>query len=122
MGGKTYLLSFENDEIFMMLEDLNWSYLKEIFTEVLPWTKNISYRGRATWIELYGMSLHCWNHGTIKRVVELWGSFEALGENANQFKDCEMVSVLITTNHERRIDEIVEIELMILSKNSNQEV
>ncbi|KAK8669841.1 hypothetical protein V6N13_104610 [Hibiscus sabdariffa] len=33
MGSKTFLLSFEDDELYMMLEDLNWSYLREIFVE-----------------------------------------------------------------------------------------
>ncbi|KAK8648974.1 hypothetical protein V6N13_129715 [Hibiscus sabdariffa] len=33
MGGKKYLLSFEDDELYMMLEEVNWSYLKEIFSE-----------------------------------------------------------------------------------------
>ncbi|KAK8578612.1 hypothetical protein V6N13_100440 [Hibiscus sabdariffa] len=31
MGGKKYLLSFEDDELYMMLEEVHWSYLKEIF-------------------------------------------------------------------------------------------
>ncbi|KAK8681994.1 hypothetical protein V6N13_054391 [Hibiscus sabdariffa] len=44
MGGKTYLLSFDNDELFTMLEDVNWSYLKEIFSEVYPCFKDDSVK------------------------------------------------------------------------------
>ncbi|KAK8625518.1 hypothetical protein V6N13_090387 [Hibiscus sabdariffa] len=111
LDGKSYLLSFDNDELYTMLEDVNWSYLKEIFLEVHPWTEKARYDARATWLELFGLPLHCWNHETIKRLAELWGSFEALGENANKVIDCESVSVLITTSHVRRIEENVEIEV-----------
>ncbi|KAK8652479.1 hypothetical protein V6N13_126511 [Hibiscus sabdariffa] len=111
LDGKSYLLSFDNDELYTMLEDVNWSYLKEIFLEVHPWTEKARYDARATWLELFGLPLHCWNHETIKRLAELWGSFEALGENANKVIDCESISVLITTSHVRRIEENVEIEV-----------
>ncbi|KAL4375969.1 hypothetical protein GQ457_02G030320 [Hibiscus cannabinus] len=111
MGGKRFLLSFTDDELFTMLEDLEWSYLKEIFVEVFPWTENLIQMEGATWLELSGMPLHCWNQCTFKRVAELWGSFEALGENAFRSKNCEKVTILITTNQVERIDEIVEIEV-----------
>ncbi|KAL4319815.1 hypothetical protein GQ457_18G001170 [Hibiscus cannabinus] len=55
--------------------------------------------------------LHCWNHETIKKVAEQWGEFEALGENANMFLDCERVSVLITTSNDKIIEEMVELEV-----------
>ncbi|KAK8709831.1 hypothetical protein V6N13_060833 [Hibiscus sabdariffa] len=69
MDGKTYPISFTDDEMFMMLEDVNWAYLKEIFSEVHPWKEKVRYGARATWIEIYGIPLHCWNHGTIKKRV-----------------------------------------------------
>ncbi|KAL4290371.1 hypothetical protein GQ457_14G024220 [Hibiscus cannabinus] len=34
MGGKTFLLSFEDEDLYIMMEDLEWSYLKEIFYSV----------------------------------------------------------------------------------------
>ncbi|KAK8625316.1 hypothetical protein V6N13_090190 [Hibiscus sabdariffa] len=105
MGGKLYLLSFEDDELFLMLEDLNWSYLKEIFSKVEPWSEDIMGVARAVWIELSGIPLHCWNHITIKRIAELWGTFEAFGENIDHTLDCEKVTVLISTSHKKTIDE-----------------
>ncbi|KAK8628431.1 hypothetical protein V6N13_064138 [Hibiscus sabdariffa] len=111
MGRKRFLISFTDDELFTMLEDLEWSYLKEIFAEVFPWTENLIQMERATWLELSGMPLHCWNQCTFKRVATLWGSFEALGENAFRSKNCEKVTILITTNQVERIDEVVEIEV-----------
>ncbi|KAK8699654.1 hypothetical protein V6N13_115737 [Hibiscus sabdariffa] len=34
LGGKTFLISIDDEELFQMLEDLDWSYLKEFFVEV----------------------------------------------------------------------------------------
>ncbi|KAK8608169.1 hypothetical protein V6N13_023600 [Hibiscus sabdariffa] len=48
MGSKIFLLSFDDDELYMMLEDLNWSYLKEIFTEIRPWSESLNQPDRAT--------------------------------------------------------------------------
>ncbi|KAK8615670.1 hypothetical protein V6N13_017253 [Hibiscus sabdariffa] len=111
MGGKAFLLSFEDEDLYMMLEDVNWSYLREIFDEVMPWSENAIQLERATWLEISGLPLHFWNHQTIKRVAELWRSFEALGENANHTKDYERVSVLISTEVMKKIEELVEIEV-----------
>ncbi|KAK8662186.1 hypothetical protein V6N13_091773 [Hibiscus sabdariffa] len=111
LDGKSYLLAFDNDELYTMLEDVNWSYLKEIFLEIKPWSEKARFVERATWVELQGLPLHCWNHETIKKVAEQWGEFEALGENANMLLDCERVSVLITTSYEKKIEETVELEV-----------
>ncbi|KAL4363635.1 hypothetical protein GQ457_04G018350 [Hibiscus cannabinus] len=111
LDGKSYLLAFDNDELYMMLEDVNWFYLKEIFLEIKPWSEKARFVERATWVELQGLPLHCWNHETIKKVAEQWGEFEALGENANMLLDCERVSVLITTSYEKKIEETVELEV-----------
>ncbi|KAK8681313.1 hypothetical protein V6N13_053717 [Hibiscus sabdariffa] len=69
MGGKAFLLTFEDDELFMMLADLDWSYLKEIFTKVEPWSEKMTIHSHATWLELTGVPLHCWNHVTIRRIA-----------------------------------------------------
>ncbi|KAK8615660.1 hypothetical protein V6N13_017243 [Hibiscus sabdariffa] len=111
MGGKTYLLTIDDEDLFIMLEDVNWSYLKEIFEEVMPWSENVVQVERATWLEISGLPLYCWNHITIKRIAELWGTFEASGENINHTKDCEKVTVLISTDYERRIEELVQVEV-----------
>ncbi|KAE8679080.1 hypothetical protein F3Y22_tig00111402pilonHSYRG00786 [Hibiscus syriacus] len=75
------------------------------------WSESLVYSERATWIKVSGVPLHCWNHITLKRVAELWENFESLGENADQSIDCENVTILITTNLDKRIDEIVAIEI-----------
>ncbi|KAK8608395.1 hypothetical protein V6N13_023819 [Hibiscus sabdariffa] len=94
-----------------MLEDVNWSYLKEIFSDVIPWSEKTSYSNRATWLEIRGLPLHCWNSVSLKKVAELWGVFEALGENENHSLDCEKATVLISKNQVKRIDEVIEVEI-----------
>ncbi|KAK8640282.1 hypothetical protein V6N13_008041 [Hibiscus sabdariffa] len=42
LGGKSFLLTIIDDELFLMLEDLGWSYLKEIFTNVELWSEKVS--------------------------------------------------------------------------------
>ncbi|KAK8597987.1 hypothetical protein V6N13_095379 [Hibiscus sabdariffa] len=111
MGGKVFILSFEDDELYIMLEDLNWSYLKEIFCRVEAWSEKTSRPHRATWIEVSGLPLHCWNEVTLRRLAEFWGVVEAFGENVNRVIDCEKVTVLISTDHAKRIEESVEIEV-----------
>ncbi|KAK8699926.1 hypothetical protein V6N13_018334 [Hibiscus sabdariffa] len=73
LGGKIYLLTIEDDELYMMLEDLDWSYLKEIFCEVSPWSESLNHLERATWLEISGVPLHYWNSTTLKRLA---GVFE----------------------------------------------
>ncbi|KAK8615057.1 hypothetical protein V6N13_068843 [Hibiscus sabdariffa] len=111
MGSKFFLLSFDDDDLYMMLEDLNWSYLKEIFVEIRPWSESLFQPDRVTWLEMSGIPLHCWNHTTVRRVGELWGTFEAFGENIKHDKDCEKVSVLISTSQKKKIEEVIEVKV-----------
>ncbi|KAK8683316.1 hypothetical protein V6N13_039380 [Hibiscus sabdariffa] len=46
-----------------------------------------------------------------KSLEESRGSLVALGENANQFIDCEKVTLLVSTNQIWSIDEVVDIEV-----------
>ncbi|KAL4319582.1 hypothetical protein GQ457_18G015810 [Hibiscus cannabinus] len=89
MGGKAFLLSFEDEDIFIMLEDLQWAYLKEIFCNVVMWSKEQRTLNRATWIEVRGLPLHAWNGTSLKRIAELWSNFEAYGDNVNRRIDSE---------------------------------
>ncbi|KAK8658919.1 hypothetical protein V6N13_029138 [Hibiscus sabdariffa] len=91
--------------------DLQWSYLKEIFEDVFPWSESMVQLKSATWLELSEIPLHCWNQCTFKRVAELWGMFEALGETVFHSKDCEKMTILITTRQAMKIDEVVDVEV-----------
>ncbi|KAK8628731.1 hypothetical protein V6N13_009314 [Hibiscus sabdariffa] len=59
---------------------------------------------RITWIEIVGIPLHYWNQETFRRIVELWGSLEVLGENSTQSLDCEKLTILISTKQTHKID------------------
>ncbi|KAK8544688.1 hypothetical protein V6N13_045768 [Hibiscus sabdariffa] len=108
LGAKRYLLTILDEELSLMLEDVNWLYLKEIFSDVIHWSEKMSYSERATWLEIRGLPLHCWNNVSLKKIAALWGSFEALGENDNHSLDCEKATVLISTNQMKRIEEVIE--------------
>ncbi|KAL4290530.1 hypothetical protein GQ457_14G023320 [Hibiscus cannabinus] len=111
LGAKSYLLTFMDEDLAEMLEDVNWSYLREIFSDVQPWSEQVSYNERATWLEIRGLPLHCWNGISLKRIAECWGAVEALGVNANHTHDCEKVTVLISTKYVPRIEEVIEVEV-----------
>ncbi|KAK8704031.1 hypothetical protein V6N13_047666 [Hibiscus sabdariffa] len=103
-----------------MLEDVNWSYLREIFSEVGPWLKKLIFE-RATWLEIRGLPLHYWNGTSLKRIAEKWGKVEALGVNANHTHDCEKATVLISTEQIKRFEE-VETESISNSTPEEKEV
>ncbi|KAL4309673.1 hypothetical protein GQ457_01G050700 [Hibiscus cannabinus] len=111
LGGKNFLITIEDEELFLMLEDLQWSYLKEIFVGIELWKESYKHEERATWLKISGLPLHCWNHVTLKRIAELWGSFEFLGENALKSLDCEKITVLVVTNHVSKINDVVEVAI-----------
>ncbi|KAL4295278.1 hypothetical protein GQ457_12G029200 [Hibiscus cannabinus] len=101
----------KHEDMYLMLEDVNWSYLREIFEGVMPWSENLKHIDRTIWLEVSGIPLHCWNHVTLRRLAELWGSFEVVGENFNMKKDCEKVTILIFTGFVKETEEQVEIEV-----------
>ncbi|KAE8684235.1 Detected protein of unknown function [Hibiscus syriacus] len=109
LRGNFFLLTIEDEDLFFMLEDLQWSYLKEIFVDVKLWTETLSHKERVVWLEIDGLPLQCWNEITLKRLVGLWGKFEAYGENVKHHIDCEKVNMMISTTIEARIDEVVDV-------------
>ncbi|KAK8697187.1 hypothetical protein V6N13_113339 [Hibiscus sabdariffa] len=38
-GGRSFILTIEDMDLYRMLEDLQWSYLKEVFNSVRPWSE-----------------------------------------------------------------------------------
>ncbi|KAE8704160.1 hypothetical protein F3Y22_tig00110458pilonHSYRG00090 [Hibiscus syriacus] len=109
LRGKTFLLTIKDEDLFIMLEDLQWSYLKEIFVDIMLWIESLSHKERVVWIKLDGLLLYCWNEITLKRLAGLWERFKAFGENINHLLDCEKVNMLISTTLVARIDEVVDV-------------
>ncbi|XP_039004721.1 uncharacterized protein LOC120131927 [Hibiscus syriacus] len=110
MGGRDFLLEFVDEELYTFMKEHNWSFLREVFLEVNPWTESYRASERVTWIKLIGVPLHCWNHNTFKRISELWGECLAMGENALQESGCEEMTILIATRRKELIDEVVDLE------------
>ncbi|KAK8623004.1 hypothetical protein V6N13_117900 [Hibiscus sabdariffa] len=109
MGGCWFLIEFKDQELFEFLKEQDWSYLKEVFSEVEPWTESFHLPERITWIQAEGIPLHCWkswNHTTFKRLAESWGSLLALGENASQLLDGDKMTLLVSTSQRSSIDEL----------------
>ncbi|KAK8682068.1 hypothetical protein V6N13_054465 [Hibiscus sabdariffa] len=111
MGARSFLLMIEDEELFLMLEDLEWSYLKEIFSDIKLWSESVSYSERATWLEVTGLPLHSSNAVTLKKIAGLWGNFEALGVNANHSRNCEKARFLISTSQVSKIQEVIKLEV-----------
>ncbi|KAK8669319.1 hypothetical protein V6N13_106753 [Hibiscus sabdariffa] len=70
LGGTSFILAIEDAELFKMLEDLDWSYLKEIFSVIKPWSQSVKHVKRATWLEITGVPIHCWNGTTYLQTVK----------------------------------------------------
>ncbi|KAK8699945.1 hypothetical protein V6N13_018353 [Hibiscus sabdariffa] len=111
LGGKSFILWIEDKDLYKILEDLQWSYLKEIFSSIRIWSENDTHVKRATCLELTGVPIHCWNDTTFKRLIQNWGEFEAFGENLDCSLDCEKMKILITTQQVQKICEVVELEV-----------
>ncbi|KAK8684000.1 hypothetical protein V6N13_040038 [Hibiscus sabdariffa] len=110
MDGRFFLLEVEDKRLYSSLKDSGWSYLKEVFYEVQPWTETFRVPKRVTWIELIGILLHCWNHNTFKNIAELWGEMLALGENAFYSFGVERMTILISTSQLEKINSVVQLE------------
>ncbi|KAL4333410.1 hypothetical protein GQ457_07G016410 [Hibiscus cannabinus] len=71
MAGRVFLLEVEDSLVYSSLKDYGWSYLKEVFTEVHPWSDSFRIPERVVWLELFGVPFHCWNQQTFRRIAEL---------------------------------------------------
>ncbi|KAK8648245.1 hypothetical protein V6N13_129005 [Hibiscus sabdariffa] len=69
MAGRVFLLEIEDVDVYNSLKDSGWSYLKEVFTEVHPWSESFRSPERVVWLEMVGVPLHCWNQNTFKRIA-----------------------------------------------------
>ncbi|KAK8583367.1 hypothetical protein V6N13_022073 [Hibiscus sabdariffa] len=114
-----YLLEIEDRLVYSSLKNFGWSYLKEVFTEVHPWSDSFKIPERVVWLELLGISLHCWNHQTYKRITKIWGKLLALGENALQSSGVERMTILVSTSQIEKIDTIIDVESERISIDPN---
>ncbi|KAK8663511.1 hypothetical protein V6N13_083327 [Hibiscus sabdariffa] len=90
LGGRDFLIEINDPELYKLLEDLHWSYLKEVFINVEPWSESYRLRERVTWVQVSGIPLQCWNNITFNRIAEMWGYLLAMGENANKIRPFDL--------------------------------
>ncbi|KAH1091893.1 hypothetical protein J1N35_019150 [Gossypium stocksii] len=106
-----FLIKIPDDDLFDILKQKDWSYLKEFFIYIVPWLEKLVFSERITWIELYGVPLHCWNYETFKRIIGKWGKLVSLGENWLGVSNYEKVEMLISISQPQKLDEIVLLEV-----------
>ncbi|GMI92965.1 hypothetical protein HRI_002965800 [Hibiscus trionum] len=110
IGGQNFLIEFHDVELFQLMETQKWSLLEEVFSEVERWTESYRPSERVTWIDVYGIPLHCWNIETFKSIAGIWGSWIAMGENTSQQLGCDRISMLITTSQTQKIEDLIDLE------------
>ncbi|KAH1108246.1 hypothetical protein J1N35_012014 [Gossypium stocksii] len=69
--GRFFLVEIPDEELLDMLRQTDWSYLKDFFINIVPWSEKLKIKERVTWIEVSGVPLHCWNYETFKQMSRL---------------------------------------------------
>ncbi|KAL4297388.1 hypothetical protein GQ457_12G029290 [Hibiscus cannabinus] len=110
-GGEISKKQVESNNPENALTELKSLDMSSMHNEGKHWILGALGKLQTIWLEVSGIPLHCWNHVTLRRLAELWGSFEAVGENFNMKKDCEKVAILVCTGFVKEIEEQVEIEV-----------
>ncbi|KAL4295936.1 hypothetical protein GQ457_12G029240 [Hibiscus cannabinus] len=110
-GGEISKKQVDSNNPENALTELKSLDMSSMLNEGKYWILGALGKLQTIWLEVSGIPLHCWNHVTLRRLAELWGSFEAVGENFNMKKDCEKVTILVCTRFVKEIEEQVEIEV-----------
>ncbi|KAH1057721.1 hypothetical protein J1N35_035786 [Gossypium stocksii] len=109
--GNHFLIEIPDDELFEILKQREWSYLKEFFIHIAPWSEKLVFTERVPRIELSGVPVHCWNYETFKRIAGKWGTLVSMGENWSGANNYEKVEMLISISQVQKLDEIVLLEV-----------
>ncbi|KAH1082650.1 hypothetical protein J1N35_022411 [Gossypium stocksii] len=106
-----FLVEIPDEELIEMLRQTEWSYLKEFFVKVEPWSEKLKIEERVSWIEVSGVPLHCWNYKTFKRVAGIWGKLVSIGENLTKVNNFEKLELLISITQSILVDEVISMEV-----------
>ncbi|KAG8491579.1 hypothetical protein CXB51_014853 [Gossypium anomalum] len=109
--GNFFLIEIQDEELLEILKQREWSYLKEFFINIEPWSERLVFSERITWIEVSGVPMHYWNYETFKRIAGKWGNLVSMGENLLGTNNFEKVEMLISISQVKKIDEIVLLEV-----------
>ncbi|PPS04722.1 hypothetical protein GOBAR_AA15947 [Gossypium barbadense] len=109
--GNHFLIEIPDDELFEILKQREWSYLKEFFIHIASWTEKLVFTERVAWIELSGVPMHCWNYEIFKRIAGKWGTLVSMGENWSSANNYEKVEMLVSISQVQKLDETVLLEV-----------
>ncbi|TYH31168.1 hypothetical protein ES288_A01G152400v1 [Gossypium darwinii] len=98
-------------QLLDILKQRKWSYLKEFFIHIKSWSEKIVFSKRVTWIEIFGVPMHCWNYETFKRVAGKWGTLLSMEENLSGIKNFENIEMLISITQLKKVEEVVLLEV-----------
>ncbi|TYH06052.1 hypothetical protein ES288_A08G127300v1, partial [Gossypium darwinii] len=108
---KTFLVEIPDEELMDLLRQTEWSYLKDFFIKIEPWSEKLMINERVTWIQVLGVSLHYWNYETFKRVVGLWGKLVLVGKNLTKVYNFKKIELLISITQSNLVDELVSMKV-----------
>ncbi|MBA0843292.1 hypothetical protein Goarm_000494 [Gossypium armourianum] len=109
--GRHFLVEIPDEELMDLLRQTEWSYLKDFFIKIEPWSEKLKIKERVTWIEVSGVPLHCWNYETFSRVAGLWGKLVSVGENLTKVHNFEKIEILISVTQSNMVDKLVGLEV-----------
>ncbi|XVF34829.1 hypothetical protein REPUB_Repub18cG0092000 [Reevesia pubescens] len=110
MFGKQFLIEFEDVEVRNTMEQSNWSWLKEWFVEIEPWTMYTYTKYRTTWVTIFGPPLHVWNQSTLHNIASIWGKVISFNSKTFNYQDFNRVAMLIMTNQLKKIEEVIALK------------
>ncbi|KAB2083826.1 hypothetical protein ES319_A05G294400v1 [Gossypium barbadense] len=90
-------------------KQIEWSYLKDFFIKIEPWSEKLKINERVAWIEVSGVPLHCWKYETFKRVAGLWGKLVSVGENLTKVHNFKKIGLLISITQSNVVDDLVSM-------------
>ena len=97
MGAFKALVTFETKEDREEAMKSGMELLLQHFAEVRCWCEEEWCQTRRTWIECYGIPLHAWSKGNLKKVAEVWGSMVWLDRFTEEMKSLSVAKILIDT-------------------------
>ncbi|PPR84772.1 hypothetical protein GOBAR_AA35943 [Gossypium barbadense] len=86
-GGGLFLQKIPDDELYDILKQGDWSYLKEFFIHIAPWSEKLIISERVTWIEM--------------------------GENWSGVNNFEKVEMMISISQVQMLNEIAFLEAQV---------
>ncbi|XVF37363.1 hypothetical protein REPUB_Repub20aG0001600 [Reevesia pubescens] len=109
ISGRQFLIEFDDEEFRKSMEQEGWAWLKEWFVEIEPWSVFSYAKYKTTWLTIFGLPLHVWNHYTFHNIANIWEEVVTFDSKTFNFLDFSRGAMMIMTNQLKRIDEVIII-------------